>query len=209
MSVLLIVFLFAAWAGLHTTLASLRTKRLARRLFGESARQWYRMAFVLVAALTLVPVVMVMLRLPDRILYAVPAPWRWLMIAGQVCGFAGLVWTIRATDASDFIGLHLLRGRERGFTAELVTRGLYRWVRHPMYTTGLMIMWLMPVMSRTLLVLFGCMSVYFLVGSMHEESLLVRQFGSRYEEYQRRVPRLIPGAGRWRSGPRFRKQGPS
>lgn len=193
MSVLFIVLYFAAWAGLHTTLASLRTKRLAARLFGDSARRWYRFAFVLVAVLTLVPLVAMMLRLPDRTLYAVPSPWRWLMVAGQIAAFAGMVWTIRATDATDFIGLHQLRGDSSPFQARLVTRGLYRHVRHPMYTTSLMVMWLMPTMTVNLLSLFACISVYFFAGSLHEERLLLHQFGGQYEAYQRQVPRIIPG----------------
>ena len=193
MNVVIIVVYFAAWAGLHTTLASLRTKRLAGRLFGEPARRWYRFAFVLIAAVTLVPLVVLMLRLPDRTLYLVPTPRRWLMVAGQAAAFAGMVWTIRATDASDFIGLHQLRGGAVSFRAELVTKGLYRWVRHPMYTTSLLVMWLMPKMTVNLLTLFACISLYFLVGSFHEEQLLIRQFGAQYEEYRRRVPRIVPG----------------
>ncbi|MBN1834874.1 MAG: isoprenylcysteine carboxylmethyltransferase family protein [Spirochaetales bacterium] len=192
MSVLLIVVYFAAWAGLHTTLASLKTKRLAARVFGDGARRWYRFAFVLVAVSTLMPLVGLMVRLPDRLVYAVPSPWRWLMVAGQIAALVGMVWTVRATDASDFVGLHQLRGQTDTFQARLVNRGLYRHVRHPMYTTSLLVMWLMPRMTLNLLVLFACISVYFVVGSFHEERLLVHQFGAQYEEYRRRVPRIVP-----------------
>jgi protein-S-isoprenylcysteine O-methyltransferase Ste14 len=192
-SVVYVVAYFAAWAVLHSTLASLRVKRLARRWFGEGARCWYRFAFVLVAVLLLVPLVILMFLLPNRTLYVVPSPWRWLMIAGQATAFAGMVWTVRATDATDFIGLRQLRGGGATFEPHLVRRGLYRWVRHPMYTTSLLVMWLVPTMSSNLLALFASMSVYFVVGSYHEEKLLLHQFGAEYEDYRRRVPRLIPG----------------
>ena len=76
MSVVYVVAYFAAWAVLHSTLASLRVKRLARRRFGEGARCWYRFAFVLVAVLLLVPLVILMFLLPNRTLYVVPSPWR-------------------------------------------------------------------------------------------------------------------------------------
>jgi protein-S-isoprenylcysteine O-methyltransferase Ste14 len=187
------VVYFAAWAVLHSSLASLRVKRLARRRFGEGARCWYRFAFVLVAVLLLVPLVILMFLLPNRTLYVVPSPWRWLMIAGQATAFAGMVWTVRATDATDFVGLRQLRGGGATFEPHLVRRGLYRWVRHPMYTTSLLVMWLVPTMSSNLLALFASMSVYFVVGSYHEEKLLLHQFGAEYEDYRRRVPRLIPG----------------
>ena len=103
------------------------------------------------------------------------------------------VRTVRATDATDFIGLHQLKGESSAFEAHLVTRGLYRYVRHPMYTTSLLVMWLTPTMSVNLLTLFLCITAYFFLGSLHEEQLLVHQFGARYREYQRQVPRILPG----------------
>jgi protein-S-isoprenylcysteine O-methyltransferase Ste14 len=55
------------------------------------------------------------------------------------------------------------------------------------------VMWLMPRMSLNLLTLFACITAYFVAGSFHEERLLLRQFGEEYEQYMRRVPRLVPG----------------
>ena len=75
---------------------------------------------------------------------------------------------------------------------ELVTRGLYSLVRHPMYLASLLVIWLSPGMSLNTLVLFVLMSLYFFVGSVHEERLLVAQFGEEYEAYRARVPRIIP-----------------
>jgi protein-S-isoprenylcysteine O-methyltransferase Ste14 len=199
MSAVYIGAYFALWAGLHSTLASLRAKRLARRWFGDPARRWYRFAFVVLAVLTLLPLVMIMLLLPDRTLYVVRSPWRWFMVTGQAAAFVGMVWTVRATDATDFIGLRQLRSGGESFQPQLVTRGLYRWVRHPMYTTSLVVMWLAPRMSLNLLTLFACISAYFVAGSFHEERLLLRQFGEEYERYRRRVPRLVPRPGGRRS----------
>jgi protein-S-isoprenylcysteine O-methyltransferase Ste14 len=59
--------------------------------------------------------------------------------------------------------------------------------------TGLPVMWLMPKMTVNLLALFVGTSLCFFVGSLHEEQLLTRQFGSQYEKYRRRVPRIVPG----------------
>jgi protein-S-isoprenylcysteine O-methyltransferase Ste14 len=66
-------------------------------------------------------------------------------------------------------------------------------VRHPLYTCGLLIVWLSPVMTWNLLALILGLTVYILVGIHFEERKLRREFGEAYAAYQRRVPALIPG----------------
>jgi protein-S-isoprenylcysteine O-methyltransferase Ste14 len=73
-----------------------------------------------------------------------------------------------------------------------VTSGLYRWVRHPLYTLGLAFLWLTPVMTTSLLAFNVGMSVYAVIGSIFEERRLLAEFGTAYLEYRRRVPRLLP-----------------
>ena len=51
-------------------------------------------------------------------------------------------------------------------------------------------------MTLTRLALFVGMSIYFYVGSIHEERLLEQEFGSTYREYAHQVPRMIPRPGR-------------
>ena len=53
-------------------------------------------------------------------------------------------------------------------------------------------MWSTPSMTVTQLTLAVLMTVYIHVGLYFEERALVRHFGARYEEYRRRVPKLIP-----------------
>jgi protein-S-isoprenylcysteine O-methyltransferase Ste14 len=191
MSALIIGIYFVCWALFHSLLASLRVKRLAGRIFGEPAKRWYRFGFVVTAVLTLIPLALLLLRLPDAALYNVPPPWRWMMMAGQTAALALLIWTVMATEPLDFIGIKQIRGAS--FRTALTTRGLYRVSRHPMYFTGMLVMWLSPRMSVNLLTLFALMSLYFIVGSYHEEMLLVKQFGDSYRQYRRRVPRIFPG----------------
>jgi protein-S-isoprenylcysteine O-methyltransferase Ste14 len=72
-------------------------------------------------------------------------------------------------------------------------KGLYRWVRHPLYTAGLLFLWLTPLMTTSILAFNLAMSAYIAIGSVFEERRLVTEFGPAYADYQRRVPRLIPG----------------
>jgi protein-S-isoprenylcysteine O-methyltransferase Ste14 len=193
MSALSISITFVCWAVLHSLLASLRVKRLAGRLFGASAKRWYRLFFVSTAVLTLIPLLLLVLRSPDTLLYSVRPPWRWVMNGAQLASLALLTWTIMSTEPTEFIGIRQLSREGVRTASALTTRGLYRISRHPMYFSSMLIMWLSPRMTVNLLTLFALMSLYFIVGSYHEEVLLVKQFGSAYEEYREKVPRIFPG----------------
>ena len=193
MNALVIGTTFVCWAVFHSLLASLRVKRLAGRIFGEAAKRWYRLGFVITAVLTLIPLVLLLLRLPDMPLYSVPPPWRWVMIAGQLAALVLLLWTVMSTEPLDFIGIKQISRERASFRTTLTTRGLYRLSRHPMYFTSMLVMWLSPRMSVNLLTLYALMSLYFIIGSYHEEMLLVKQFGPAYQHYCKRVPRIFPG----------------
>ena len=77
----------------------------------------------------------------------------------------------------------------------LVVRGLYRYVRNPMYLSVTTIMLGEALMSRsgTLVVYWTCFFVaanLFVIG--YEEPTLRDMFGASYEEYTRQVGRWIP-----------------
>lgn len=40
------------------------------------------------------------------------------------------------------------------------------------------------------------MTLYFIVGSYHEEALLLTEFGDPYAAYRAQVPRFVPWPGR-------------
>ena len=193
MSELIVGVYFICWAVLHSLLASLRVKRLAGRMFADAAKRWYRLGFVITAVLTLIPLLLLLLHLPDTPLYSVPPPWRWVMTAGQLGALALLAWTVMSTEPLEFIGIRQLARQRASFRTTLTTHGLYRVSRHPMYFTSMLVMWLSPRMSANLLTLFALMSLYFIIGSYHEEMLLDRQFGEAYRRYRQRVPRIFPG----------------
>lgn len=192
-SALILSAYFIAWAGVHSLLASLRVKRWARHAFGTDIDRWYRIGYVLFALVSFAPVLVLFAILPDRTLYVVPAPWRWLMALGQVGGAIGAAAAIRQTGAFRFVGLTQMLGGQQGEEGSpLQVRGLYCYVRHPSYFFSLIVIWLTPLMTVNLLTLFALFTLYFYAGSIHEESRLVAEFGEAYEEYQRHVPRLIP-----------------
>jgi protein-S-isoprenylcysteine O-methyltransferase Ste14 len=84
-----------------------------------------------------------------------------------------------------------LRGRE--YTQlRFGTPGPYRLVRHPLYVGWFFAFWSTPRMTYAHLLFAIATAAYILLAIQFEERDLVREHGSAYEEYRRRVPMLVP-----------------
>jgi protein-S-isoprenylcysteine O-methyltransferase Ste14 len=96
---------------------------------------------------------------------------------------------------------HLDLGKNWSVTMELrenhqlVSRGVYRWVRHPMYSS----IWLWGLSQGMMLanwfagwsVIPAFAALYF-IRMPREEQLMFQQFGQEYREYMQRTGRLWP-----------------
>jgi protein-S-isoprenylcysteine O-methyltransferase Ste14 len=191
-SVLILIVFFAGYAVLHSLLASLTVKNWARRVFGPTIERWYRLAYNTIGVITLVPLFPLLAWLPTETLYIIPSPWRWLMVAGQFLALLGLVITLLQTGLFHFLGLAQMIAERPGESGALQVNGFYGWVRHPLYFFSLLFLWLTPLMTINLLTTYFLFTLYFYWGSFFEERRLLAEFGSVYQDYQQRVPRLLP-----------------
>ncbi len=187
-----VILAVAVYGVIHSLLASLEAKALAERWFGPEGHRLYRLFFNSMAVLTFAPVLLLAWRLPDVVIYRIPLPWVLLTLAVQALAVIGLVVGVGQTGAADFLGLAQLRGGAAP-PHRMVSNGLYRWVRHPLYTCGLAFIWLSPQMSWNLLGLNLGVTAYLVIGALFEERKLLREFGPAYAEYRRRTPMLLPG----------------
>jgi protein-S-isoprenylcysteine O-methyltransferase Ste14 len=193
-STVVLAFCLVAFAVIHSLTASLPFKRFIMRIVGSRAETLYMPVYSLIAFVTIAPLVYLLIKNPGPILYIVPSPWRWLMVAGQV--IAALVAPRAMRDAPHRFKLRSqLAAPKTPDAGPLDIRGIYRWVRDPFLLTGLVIIWLTPFMTVNLLVIYILTTIYLFLGSLHWETRLVSQFGDEYREYQKRVHRIIPGQG--------------
>jgi protein-S-isoprenylcysteine O-methyltransferase Ste14 len=191
-SVLILTGYFAAWAAVHSLTASLRCKNWVRRTLGPWTDRWYRLAYVAFASVSGLPLLLMGALLPNRTLYVVPSPWRWMMIGGQMLALVALAGAVLQTGPSYFLGLSQLLAKRSSQAESLQVRGFYCWVRHPLYLFSIIFLWLTPEMSVNLFTFYALITLYFAIGSLHEESRLRVEFGDAYRDYQRQVPWLIP-----------------
>jgi len=193
MSPVIIILSTIGYAGIHSWLATVGVKSQARQLLGTKTDRWYRLAYNIFAGISFLPILWLLAVLPDQNLYIIPMPGVILTLLGQTIGAVIVVLGVLQTDAWHFLGVRqLFETTDQSPNQELSIRGLYSWVRHPLYFGGLIFIWLTPKMTVNLLTLFIILTIYLFVGAKWEEKRLVQEFGPAYQEYQQRVPMLIP-----------------
>ena len=190
LSPLIILGAFGLYGVVHSLLASLQVKALAAALFGKFAEKYYRLFYNVFAFITLVPIMALPYTLPNKPWYTIPAPWTYLTLSIQilVLGLAGI--SALQTDVFKFIGLkQVFVGESKDV---LKTRGIYKHLRHPLYTFGIVFLWLSPSMFQNMAALYLAFTLYFIFGAMVEERKLERVFGQAYREYRAKTPMFIP-----------------
>ncbi len=91
-------------------------------------------------------------------------------------------------------GIQALQKDKAAVTPTLQQSGLHKYVRHPIYFGTLLFVWglflLFPLLSN--LIAASSLTVYVLIGIQLEETKLFLEYGEEYEQYSKRVPKLIP-----------------
>jgi protein-S-isoprenylcysteine O-methyltransferase Ste14 len=190
-----IVWLALAWlafAALHSFAASLTVKHVFASRW-PAAAPWYRLGYNAASLVAVLPVLYLSYALDGPPLWQWTGPWRWASYGLAIAALAGFVVTSRWYDMDTFLGLRQIRERDRQPDGHERFRisPVHRFVRHPWYFFGLVLVWTgdknLPLLVSTLAI-----TIYFIVGSKLEERKLVAIHGEAYRRYMERVPGLVP-----------------
>lgn len=188
----LLLFCWVGYFALHSILASLAVKRRVAAA-RPNLMPYYRLVFNILAVLLLLPILWLTYRNPG------PMLWRWQGIAAWLAnGLAlaaifGFWMSLKSYDMQEFLGFRQLRLHARKVEDQehFHLSRFHRFVRHPWYFFGLVIVWTRDMNAATLL--SGVMiTLYFIAGSRLEEKKLLVYHGDTYRRYMARVPGLIP-----------------
>ena len=137
---------------------------------------------------------------PLFVLQGVP---RLIVGAAALLAVAGFAWGAWALHGFDPCGLRPLRAHLRGAPVApdpsrakpFVVRGPYRWVRHPLYSCVIVLLWADADMTAGRLVIAVLWTAWIYGGALLEEGDLIAEFGEQYRRYRKQVPILIPWRG--------------
>lgn len=183
----------ALFALQHTAMARVAFKRWWTRFVPPSAE---RSTYVLAASLCLVVLIVAWRPITVNVYRVTTPPWRALLTAAGLGGWAIVLLSTFLIDHFDLFGLRQVFTRLRGQRPaphRFTTPFLYRAVRHPIYLGFVIAFWAAPTMTVGHLLFAVTMTTYMLLAVRLEERDLIRAFGEQYSDYRRRVPMLIPG----------------
>lgn len=180
---------FVLFALQHSIMSRESFKRRWTRIVPPATE---RSTFVLVSSLMMALLYWQWRPLPAVLWHVAATPWRQLLVALYLAGWALLVASSFMIDHFELFGLRDPMARP------LSTPMLYRYVRHPIYLGYLVMFWSTPRMTVGHAVLAAGMTACIAIGVCYEERDLVRHFGQAYRDYQTRVPMLVPTGRRAR-----------
>ena len=117
-----------------------------------------------------------------------PDSVRWLGVGiGVLCVF-GIYWLFSS------IGSGITPTSATRKEHVLVTHGIYRWVRHPLYTIASSLFVAFGMMADNwFIALLGILTfILMAIRTPKEEANLIAKFGDEYREYMKRTGRFLP-----------------
>jgi methanethiol S-methyltransferase len=131
---------------------------------------------------------------PDYVL-VVDGIWRSLLRAVFFISLFGFLWGIQALGFYDPTGIRDVVDHIRAkppTKGEVVAKGPYVFVRHPLYTAMILMIWSNPDITSDRLLFNVLWTIWIVTATTLEERDLVAEYGNAYREYKKNVSMFVP-----------------
>ncbi len=191
---IILILLLIIWCAVHSAMISISVTEYLKRRMGTMFC-YYRLFFNFIALLTFIPIILYSSSLTKEPVFY----WEGylsicqilLLLTAAVLVFLGA----RSYDAFQFLGISQIREgkihRTLTDSGELDTNGIFGFLRHPVYTGVILILWA-RAMDATAIILNLIFTAYFIVGAFLEERKLTLEFGETYRDYKKTVSMFFP-----------------
>ena len=187
------ILILAAWAIYFLMHSLLAANSVKERVHSKSPWLFshYRIIYNIIAVAGLIILSRSTFEQKDQLLFE-NGITRFLAYGLIVISSIVFIISLMSFDLSEFSGIR--RSKHRYAQEQLITTGIYRFVRHPLYFATILLFLGLFFLKPTALFLelFILVIIYLLIGSRLEETKLSAQFGSQYENYKKEVKGLIP-----------------
>jgi protein-S-isoprenylcysteine O-methyltransferase Ste14 len=182
------VLLFTAFALHHSVFARERVRTQVARVVPPALE---RSVYVWIASVLFVAVCALWQPVAG-VAWTATTRLRWLLLALQAGGIWLILRSAAMLDILELSGVRQLSPTRREVVFK--TSGPYGWIRHPIYSGWLMLVFCAPTMTMTRLVFAVVSSAYLLIAIPFEERSLLATSGDAYRRYVQQVRwKLIPG----------------
>ena len=190
-----IVLLAICWIGyfaLHSALASLTVKRRVAAAWPQLV-PYYRLAYNILASLLILPILWLTYHDPGPMLWRWQGAAAWLANGLALAAIFGFLLSLKSYDMQEFLGLRQLHLNLRKVEDQerFHLSPFHRYVRHPWYFFGLVLLWTRD-MNATTLLSGAFITLYLIIGSRLEEKKLLVYHSDTYRRYMASVPGLVP-----------------
>ncbi len=196
--VITLILLFTLFGIIHSILASIKVKKLFRKIFGNFIA-FYRLLFNVFAFISLY-LIWDLAPHPQLQIYKLPVPFDYLVLIPQLISLTGIIWCFKYICFKEFAGLNQIDRFLRNDYPEddldehysLRIEGPYKYSRHPIYFFSIVFLLFRAEMDLFYLAMFVSFTAYFYIGSCYEEKKMISLFGDNYRNYQKEVPKIFP-----------------
>ncbi len=185
---------------------SVMVRRSVRARLARVIPHRFDRAFYAITSGIALTIVVVLLQPGGQPLFVLEGIARAAVTTAALLAVAGFAWGVYALRPFDLLGLRPIREHLRAPSGEsssseseasvLVVRSPYQWVRHPLYSCVIVLLWADPAMGLNRLMFAALWTAWIYVGALFEERDLIAEFGDTYRKYRRQVPILVPWRGR-------------
>ncbi|MDX8381872.1 MAG: NnrU family protein [Ghiorsea sp.] len=180
------IWLYTLTFGLLHSLTA--TERLKLWIYKQGvAGHHYRLIYSIFGLMTTGVWLMLIYTLPDDPFYQLEGFSRYVLYFLQFVGITIALSALIPIDGAVFLGLK----KPKQQTDPFVIRGIYQYIRHPMYAGAMMFLLAKPDMSVNNFHFALAVSIYFIVGSRFEEKRMLKEH-PKYVQYQQQVGAFIP-----------------